>query len=131
MQSHRDVGYQSQPYQSFTGTVIYCKYCRQPLPAENATVCVYCHKSQMAEDSIKHWIPIITSIVAFTIFLFLGGDGDLFEVNMFDWLAAIMCVCAFFSIFFTVPGERTNLRVASFIVTAIASYLTVGWLVPM
>lgn len=77
-----------------------------------------------------HWVPITLAVISFVLFS-MGGDPDLNEVNVFDWLSALVGVIAFISTFFMIPQRRKVLRVVSIIITSFMALVTVFYLIPV
>jgi len=76
------------------------------------------------KDSPLYCAPISVAVVAYFIFLSMGGDGFLLEVNVFDYLAALMSVGAFISAFFLIP-KTLSLFVLTMVITGFVAYSTV------
>lgn len=75
-------------------------------------------------------MPITLAVISFVLFS-MGGDPDLNEVNVFDWLSALVGVIAFISTFFMIPQRRKVLRVVSIIITSFMALVTVFYLIPV
>jgi hypothetical protein len=84
---------------------------------------------QSIEKPLTHWLPLICTAVGMVLFVLFGGDPDIEEVNAFDGMAAVICAGAFVGSFFAVPKERTKLRIVSIIITAVAAFSAISWLI--
>lgn len=66
------------------------------------------------------WVPITLAVIAFLIdFKGSGGDSDL---NVFDWISAIISIVSFFSTFYLIPQRRKVLRTVAIIITGFMAF---------
>jgi hypothetical protein len=81
--------------------------------------------------NLKHWLPLLIAIAAFWVGAIWGGDFEAVEINIFDWLQAIMAVGAAISIRYLVPEDRVRLRVVSMVVAVLVAFGAISWLMTM
>jgi len=59
----------------------------------------------------------------------LGGDPELYEVNVFDYVALATSAIAIVLSVLLVPKERIALRVVSIILASVSTLAALGWIV--
>jgi len=79
------------------------------------------------KNSPVHWLSVILVAVAFFFFAFLGGDPDIEEVNIFDYVAFGLAVPAVLAAFLTIPKQRKGLYITSIILSILMLLGTAGW----
>lgn len=108
-------------------------YAAPPYPDQNAYAAPPFPNQNLypEEPPIKtkfNWVPITLAMVSLMLWGALGGDSDLDEVNVFDWICAGLSSISFFTAFYLIPQRRRVLRTVAIIVTGFMAFITVGYL---
>jgi len=111
---------------------MYCKDCGEKLSTKDAKFCASCGKGQGSEAEVKtsvlHWGPVIIFIVGLMIFGSIGGDIDLYEVNIFDYVAGIMGIAGLVMTFLVIPKERLGLYITPIVLNSLLALGALGWI---
>jgi len=85
--------------------------------------------SYMDKDSVVYWIPIIINVIGIFMMANFGGDFDLYEVNLFDYIAVVFYVVALVTTFFIVPKNRGLLYAGSIIMSGFMIFITISFII--
>ena len=109
---------------------MFCRDCGKELPVKDAKFCASCGKAQgdVVQHSPWHWGPIIIFIIGLMIFGGLGGEMEYYEVNVFDYIAAVMGIGALVMTFFVIPKERLGLYITSIVMSSLLTLGALGWI---
>ena len=106
--------------------VAFCDHCGLQLIGEN-TLCQRCGTTR-AKDSPLHTVPIIITVFAFIVcFGILGGDPEIYEVNLFDYIAGILGLVALVMSIAIIPKRRRALRIISIVLSVLMIVFALGW----
>ena len=72
--------------------------------------------------------PLVMVVVAFFIFIYLGGDASIYEVNAFDYVAMLISIAAFVFTFILIP-KTWKLFPISLIFSTFVMLMTFSWVV--
>ena len=109
-----------------TSPMKFCQKCGETMP-EEATVCPSCRTGAAVPSTPLQWLSLGLAALAFVTFGILGGDPEIYEVNIFDYLTIPISAAALVSAFVTIPRGRTVLKVISIILSAFFLVGSIGW----
>ena len=116
---------------------IFCHKCATELPA-NSTRCTACSTKSRAHKSIKHWLPLGLTVVAFIFYIFGGyyyydylrgaHNYDRPYVTVTDFIALFLALAAFILSIVKIPRTRMVLKIISLILSGIVLSFAVQWI---
>lgn len=73
------------------------------------------------------WAPITLAMIALVLWAEKGGDPEINEVNMYDWISAVISAGSFLGALYLIPERRKVLRTIAIIITGLIALLIVSY----
>ncbi|MCL2572886.1 MAG: zinc ribbon domain-containing protein [Defluviitaleaceae bacterium] len=104
----------------------FCQKCGESMPGK-AKICGACNTRATIINTPLHWLSLGLSILAFITFSAFGGDFDLGDVNIFDWLTIPIALAALVVAIMCIPRGRIILKVISIVLALFYFLVSITW----